>query len=405
MQKNRHSPPKKSAASPEVQEDVLAQRLAAFAVDLAESEDGAEHSATVHEALKASKSEFLRIVRKCLLQKKDMVLHEALEHAHEAGSEAYRFLRENIEEASEVVVFRRDDGPDLEVNAFVIPLFAHTDGGLRREQCFQDEDAFDLLRKSFQDAQLESRAATIVLVSHAYHPDELEKIRYSQLNEMVREAFDSMTRKKTAAVAIGHSISGWPENRFAPDDRAVELRFLLGFTLKTLDDPFYRVPKGDVAADRYFDARAARFRQWAQQFAPLVKRCLVTDGRDIDLDFLYQDLFHGGKESGMAEYRMLQLMSDLRHELDTAGVAPENTKAVVGPADLDGEMMLRVNLYAGPDCRLVASADKPMDPAHALEAEADDACDALATIGVKSLALAMRFDAEGQPVDARPYEI
>lgn len=401
MSKSKRPPARKSIESPEEHDETLTQNLHALAIAIEEEDDGV----SMTDSLKKKKSNLQKIIRKCLYQKKDDVLYEALERTQDADSNAYQRLKDSIDEASEVIVFRRDDGRELEVNAFVIPLFAHAKGGLHGEQCFQDEEAFDLLRKSIQEAQLESRDATVVLVSHAYHLDEIDRIRYSQLNDMVREAYDSMTRKKaTATPAIGRSMSGWPENHFVPEDLAVELRFLLGFSLKSVDDPFYQVPEDEAAADRYFESRAARFQRWSQQVAPLVKRCLVTDGSDIDIDFLYQDLFHGGKERGIAEYYMLQMMSELHQGLHAHGILPEDTRAIIGPTDIGDEMVLRVNLYAEADGALVASSDKPIGAIRDLQIEADDAYDALMTIGVKSLALAMKFDADGQAVDVRPYE-
>jgi len=396
MQKSKRPAPKKSVESPEEAENALAQSLCGLALDLSRHKPG---------AVKATHDEFQKLVRKCLYQKKDDALYEALELAQETEADAFALLKETIEEESEIIVFKRDDGHDLEVNAFVVPLFAHASGGLHEEQCFQDEEAFDLLRKSIQEAQLESADATVILLGHAYHLDEMDRISYSRLNEMVREAFDSMTRKKAAAApAIARSVSGWPENHFAPEDVAVELRFLIGFTLKKLDDPFYKVPKDEAAADRYFEKRALRFQQWAAQVAPLVKRCLVTDGSEVEIDFLYQDLFHGGKERGVAEYYTLQMMADLHHDLQSHGILPEQTRAIIGPTDLGGEMALRVNLYAEADGALVASSDKPIGIVRDLQTEADDVYDALMTIGVKSLALAMQFDADGQAVDVRPYD-
>jgi len=391
---------KKGAESPEQQEEAMTRSLVKLAAELARQQGYASTS----QVLKDKESDFQKIIRKCLYQKKDDVLYEALERALDTEGGAYPFLKENIEEASGTIVFTPDGGRPMEVNAFVIPLFAHTQGGLRSEQCFQDEEAFDLLKKSIADSQLESRKANVILVSHAYHLDEIDRISYSQLNDMVREAADSLLGKKTAATAISRSISGWPENHFAPEDQAVELRFLLGFALKPLDDPFYRVPADEAAADRYFDTRAARFRHWTKEAMPLVKRCLVTDGREVDIDFLYQDLFHGGKESGMEELDMLQMMSDLHHGLQIHNASPENAKAVIGPADADDEVVLRVNLHAASDGALLASADKPLAPARDLEDEADDVCDALRTIGVKSFSLARSFDAEGHAVDVRPYK-
>lgn len=398
MQKNKRQNQGKAAASPEELDDTLAHTLSSLAVDLAAQGDRVSKDANEE----VRKSDLERIIRKCLQQKKDEVLRDALERTYEEDSDAYVQLKECTEELSEVVVFRRDDGSEMEINAFVVPLFAHVSGGLHSDQCFQDEEAFGLLRDSFRQAQLESPDAHVVLVSHAYHLDEIERIGYSQLNDMVREAADTVLRKKfVAAPAIERSMSGWPDNDFAPGDMAVELRFLLGFALKKLDDSFYRVPKGEAAADRYFEARAERFRKWAQEVEPLVKRCLVTDGREVEIDFLYQDLFHGGKDRGLAEYLTLQMMSELHHGLEQHGLQPEQVHAVVGPVEDD--MSLRVNLYARDGDALVASADKPMDLVRDLRAETDDACDALITIGVKSLAIAKSFDVDGQAVDVRPH--
>lgn len=399
MHKQKRPAPRKPVESTEDQEDALVRSLAGLALELASQDGGAKT-----DALKKKNGDFQRLIRKCLHQDKDDVLQEALERTQEDDPDAYLFLKDSIEEASQIIVFRRDDGPDLEVNAFVVPLFAHTSGGLLRAQCFQDEQAFDLLRRSFQEAQLESPDARVVLVSHAYHADEIERIGYSQLGAMVREAFESMTRKKaTAAPQLARSMSGWPESGFAPADRAVELRFLLGFALKALDDPFYRVPQDEAAADRYFEARAARFRQWTQQAAPLLQRCLVTDGSDIHIDFLYQDLFYGGKETGIAELDMLQMLSALQHALDARGILPEQAGAVVGPAEREDETVLRIQLSA-PDGAPLASADKPIGPGRDLRDETDDACDALMTIGVKSLSVARKFEADGSAVDVRPYK-
>lgn len=401
MSKNKKTAPKKPVELPEEHDDALTRSLVTLATEVT----GLRDSVSMKDTLKHKQGDLLKAIRKCLQQGKDEVLDEALDTALDNDSDAYLLLKESIEDQAENVVFHRDDGHDLEVNAFVIPMFVHSDGGLRAEQCFQDEEAFDLLRKSIQDAQLESADANVVLVSHAYHPDEIDSIAYSQLHDMVREAFDTMTRKKiTDTPQISLSMSGWPENHFAPEDRAVELRFLLGFTLKRLDDPFYKVPEKAAAADRYFDVRASRFRRWTTLVAPLIRRCLVNDGREIEVDFLYQDLFHGGKERGIAEYDMLQVMSDLHHGLQASGLTAENTKAIIGVADAGGELLLRINLHAAADDTLVASADKPLGIVFDLRNESDDAVDALKTIGVQSFALAKSFDADGNPVDIRPYK-
>lgn len=154
--------------------------------------------------------------------------------------------------------------------------------------------------------------------------------------------------------------------------------------------------------DAYFAVRAQRFQAWSETVVPLVQRCLVTDGREFDVHFLYQDLFHGGKERGIAEYFMLQMMSELDHGLQQSAVSAPQTRAVMGPVDTDGEILLRVNLYGDGDA-LVATAEKPLEAARDLQVELDDTCDALLTLGVKSVALAQAFDAAGQAVGVQPY--
>ena len=399
MPKNKQPVSRKSGPSPEDKEDALTQKLCDLAIDLVEQED----SETMSAALTQAENDFHKLIKKCLYQKKDEILYAAIERARYADSGAHLFLKACVEETAETIVVERDDGPALEVNAFVIPMFIRTAGGLDSRQCFQDQPAFEALTKSFQEAQLESPDAKVVLISHAYHLDEIDSITYSHLNEMVRDAFASMTDKKAAPTpAIDRSLGVWPENVFAPQDDAVELRFLLGFALKTTDDAFYQVPQDEAAADAYFAVREERFQRWTEQVAPLMQSCLVTDGREVDVNFMYQDLFHGGKERGIAEYFMLQMMSELNQGMQQHGIAPENANAIIGPADVRDEMLLRVNLYA--DGALIASSEKPFVIARDLQVEVDDTYDALTTIGVKSLAVALKFDADGQPVDVRPYQ-
>ncbi|CAN5280059.1 hypothetical protein BH11PSE11_BH11PSE11_07390 [soil metagenome] len=404
MPKNKTPSPRKSGEkslnASEEKQDVLIQRLCDLAIDLVEQED----REAMPDALLEKQDEIRKLIRKCIYQKKDTVLYEAIERVQYADSDAWQFLKMSIEDASAAITVRRDEG-ELEVNAFVIPLLAHTTGGLRREQCFQDQEAFELLIGSIKSAQLESPDSTVVLVNHAYHLAEIDGITYSHLNEMVLDALHSMTDKKlTATPAIARSMAGWPETYFEPTDMAVELRFLLGFALKKTGDDFYRLPKDEAGMEAHFIKRATRFQEWTLQSALLVKRCLAADPAAIDVNFLYQDLFHGGKESGIAEYFMLQMMSELNLDLDEHGVMPEDTGAVVGPADVGDEMVLRVNLYASRDGVLLASSDKPLGVTRDMQLEVADTYDALMTIGVKAVSLAMRFDAEGKPVDVRPYD-
>lgn len=392
MKKTKHTPAAKAGAPTENRDEVLADRLVALALDLRES----DAYRVLPDALRKAQADLRKAIRKCLQHRREPALDEALERAFEEDAQAYRVLCENVEELSGTILFHRDEGTDLEVNAFVVPLFVHTTGGLHNEQCFQDEQAFEQLRDSFQEGGLESRKASVVLVSHAYHLDEIERIGYCTLNEMVHEAFGAMTRKKNATTdAIARSMRGWPPSHFAPDDNAMELRFLLGFALKTMDDPFYHVPEQEAAADRYFEARAERFRKWSQQVVPLLRRCLVTDGRDVQIDFLYQDLFHGGKEAALRELEMLGLLSELQHTLKAHGTAPQDTKAIVGPTEADDGEVVRINLRTKATDALIGSLDKPLGRNETVENAIADIADGLTAIGVRDVQVARRLDSDG----------
>lgn len=409
MPKNKRPAPRKSAPTDEEIQDSLVQQLCDLSIGLVEQEISAgsetdEPDEGLRDTLKEQEREVYKIIKKSLHQKKDDVLYEALDRLKHADLAVYQHLKERIEEAAEVVLVRRDAGITVEINAFLIPMFVRTLGGLDSTQSFQHQDAFDLLTKSFQHAQLESQDATVVLVSHAYHLDEIDSITFSHINAMVRDAYASMTDKKVPATpAIDSSFGGWPESNFGVDDVAVELRFLLGFTLKTADDTFYHVPEAEDAADVYFEAREKRFQSWAEQAAPIVKQCLITDGREVEINFLYQDLFHGGKERGIAEYFMLQMMSELNQALAQCDIPAESTTAIIGPAEVRGDVVLRVNLYNESNGLLIASSEKPSAVTRELGIEVDDTYDALMSMGVKSLSIAMKFDVYGQPIDVQTY--
>ncbi len=301
------------------------------------------------------------------------------------------------------MLLRRDGAPTMEINAFVVPLFVHGSGGLREADTFQDGAAFEQLVASIQQAGLESPDAKVVLISHAYDLGEIDAISYSHLHDMVRDAAASMTEKKIVATpALERSIAGWAPSAFAPGDSAMELRFLLGFALKRADDLFYAVPEDEGEADLYFAARMERYRLWTEQAAPLVQRCLAADPASIELSFLYQDLFFGGKEQGMAELAMLGMMSAINRALEQHAVEPAQVRAVVAPADVADQMVLRVNLYAAQG--LLASSEKPLDLAADLQTEVDDICDALATIGIDEVAVALKFDKDGAPVEPQRYQ-
>ena len=395
MSKPKKPVPKKSPTLPEDDDDAMTQALSELALELAA---GAYTGAALHER----ETELFKAVRKCLQQKNDDVLYDAIERTRYADAGACQYLRGHIEEASSTVLVRREGSPAIEVNAFAIPVFVRSRGGLKEADGFGDQDAFDALVASFTRAGLESPSATVVLIQHAYDLDEIDRISYSQLGEMVREALHAMTDKKVSdAPALARSIVGWMGSAFAPGDEAVELRFLLGFASKRADDPFYAVPANDAAADDYFAARMERYRQWTEDAAPLVARCLGGAGAGLELNFLYQDLFHGAKEQGASEYFMLQMMAATSQALEQHQAAPATVRAVIAPVDVDEEMVLRVNVYGG-DGALLASSDKPFDLASSLHDEVDDICDALETIGVRQVALAEKYDDQGAPVKARP---
>ena len=401
MKKAKHPPAAKTAAPAEEMDEALADRLVKLALSLRE----VEVYTSLPDALRKAQAELRKAIRKCLKQQREQALDEAIERTFEEDAKAWRVLRENVEEMSGAILFHRDGAPDLEVNAFVVPFFAHTTGGLFSEQCFQDEEVFAQLRDSFQEGGLESRKASVILVSHAYHLDEIERIGYCHLNDMVHEAYAAMTRKKAAPVdAIARSMRGWPPPHFAPDDSAMELRFLLGFALKALDDPFYHVPEKEAAADRYFEARAERFRKWTQQATPLLRRCLVTDGRDARIDFLYQDLFHGGKETALGELEMLRLLSELRRVLDEHGTAPEDARAIIGPAQADDDNeVLRVGLHVAATDDAIGAVDKLLGRSDTTENAIADIADGLAAVGIRDVHIARRFDTDGTPAGVRPY--
>ena len=389
---------KMSSASIDDKQDLLTQQLCDLALEVAEQEDEAD------QGFAGKRLELTRLIRKNLHAKEDDILYEAIERARDTELAACELLKLNIEEAAETAIIRRGPEQTWEAHAFAIPLFARTTGGLIAEQDFQDQPAFELLTASLKQAKLESTKARVVLINHAYHLDEIDSITYSHLNEMVRESAAAMTDKKvTATPAIEKSLFGWPVSDFAADDTALELRFLLGFVLETPGDPFYTVPKDEAAAEDWFAARAQRFQAWSVDAAPLLQRCLVTDGRACDISFLYQDMFHGAKARGMAELALLQMLAQLDAGLLEAGTTGANASAVVGPADKDGNSVLRVNLHADAATPAFASAEKPFDLLGDLEMEIDDVCDALGTLGIATISIAAKFDADGAGLYVKRY--
>lgn len=401
MPKNKKPVPRKTASaasSAEADTDALAQALADLALEVAEGEDSDPELAAARE------EELLVAIRKALRKKRDEVLYGAIELARFTDPEACRLLRSHIGEQSATLHLRRENEPELEVDAFLIPLFVRSTGGLVAEETFADDAAYEELAASFVALELDSPQAKVALVRHAYDLAEADHIGFSTLQELLREAAATLTSKKpVAAPLLEASIRGWTGERFAPDETAMELRFLFGFSLKRTDDPFYAVPRHEIDADVYFADRMRRYRAWTERVAPLVRRCLAADPDRIGIDFLYQDLFHGAKEQGVSELAMLGTLAEINALLAAKELAADGVRAVVAPLDAGEHIELRVNLYAldgGPPWGGVLKA---VDLAADLGAEVDELCDALGSIGIDDVSTADGFDAEGHPEGAQPY--
>jgi hypothetical protein len=394
MPKNKKPVPRKSALPADEKEEVQVAALCTLALELAEQED----SDTLGDALRQKEADFHRLVRRHLNGNRDDVLYGAIDQASHEDIGAYRLLRAAVEEAAASLQIRRENAPALEIDAFAIPIFVGSTGGLVEAEGFQDDAAYDALLDSMKRAGLESPHAKLVLVRHAYDAAEASRITYSQLHAMAREASVVLGNKKVAeAPALERSITGWSGTAFGADDAAVELRFLVGFSQKRADDPFYAVPEGEEQAADWFDERMERFRRWSEEAAPLVQRLFAPAGRALQLNFLYQDLFFGARAQGLAEQAMLALMATLGAALD-AHAGP--FRAVVGPADVQGDMVLRVQLFEGDT--VLATGERALELGSDLAVEVDDVRDALATLGVEDVVVASRFDAQGNAVDPRP---
>lgn len=395
---NNKKPARKAAPPAEPDTDALAQALADLALDVAEGEEGDPELAAARE------EELLVAVRKSLRRKRDEVLYGAIEIARFTDPQACRLLRGHIGEQAATLHIRREGEPEREIDAFLIPIFVRSTGGLVAQETFLDDAAYEELAASFVAGDLDSRDAKIALVRHAYDLAEIDHVSYSTLQELLREAAASLaSRKPVPAPLLEASIRGWTGERVAPDETAMELRFLLGFSMKRADDPFYQVPKDEIGADVYFADRMRRYRAWTERVAPLVRRCLAADPDRISLSFLYQDLFYGAKEQGVAELAMLGLMSEIKGLLAAKELEADAVRAVVAPLDAGDHITLRVNLYALDGGPPWGGVDKPVDLAADLGAEVDELCDALATIGIDDISTADGFDDDGHPEGAHPY--
>jgi uncharacterized small protein (DUF1192 family) len=399
MPKPKRPAPRK-AARQEAQADHegLAQNLVDLALEITERED------LEPATLAAREADVLTLVRRALRRKHDEALYGAIDIARFTDPDACRYLRDKIEEEAATLHLRIEGEPDVEVDCFMIPLFVHSTGGLQPDEVFRDDASFEELSDSLRQAGLASADARVNLVRHLYDLDAVDRIHYSGMQDMLREAAASMrSRKLMAAPAIEASIRPWMDGDYEPEDSAMELRFLLGFSLKHVDDPFYRVPKDEAAADAYFEGRLARYRMWAGSITPLLSRCLSSHPAGLELNFLYQDLFYGAKAQALSELAMLAVLSEVNNRIDELDREPERLKAVVAPLDAGGHAVLRINLYRLDGGAPLATVDKPFDLAADLETELDDLCDALGAAGLDGVLVARGFDAHGEPESAEPY--
>lgn len=419
MPKNKRPAPRTSnnTREPDLDAQVQAQAriLADLALEIAEREDAAAAGLgpVMDEDPEGALAAAVRkAVRKGGRKGGDAVLYEAIELARYTDPLACRLLRARIEEEAATWRFRKDagaadapaNGPEYEIDAFLVPLFVRSSGGLDARDTFQDEDAFAALAASFQSAGLDSKEAKVVLLQHAYDLAEIDHIGYGALHEMLREAASSLLEKKLQpAPTIEASMRGWTGEPVAPDETALELRFLLGFSLKRADDPFYRIPADEAGSDAYFAARMSRYRDWTAQVGPLLRRCLARDPERLEVNFLYQDLFFGAKEQAVAELGMLGVLAEAKRLLAAKDLAPDAVHAAVAPLDMGEHVLLRANLYALDGGQPWGSVDKPVDLAADLAHEVDELCDALLSLGLEGVSVASGFSADGHAEGAEPY--
>lgn len=399
MPKNKRPLPRTSNNPREPDTASQAQELTDLALAIAEREDEPGFGTDDER-----EQELLGAVRKLLRKKRDEALYEAIETARFTDPEACRLLRGRIEEEAATLRVRRDEA-EYEIDAFLIPLFVRSPGGLVAEETFQDPEAFEALSASFHAGGLEGSSGKVVLIQHAYDLAEVDHIAFSTLQDMLREAANSLLEKKLQpAPAIEASIRGWTGERFAPDDAAVELRFLLGFSLKRTDDPFYAIPSDEAGADAWYAAREERYRAWTFQVAPLLRRCLATDPDRVHVDFLYQDLFYGAKEQGVSELSTLSTLSEVARTLSAKELEAGQVHAAVAPIDAGEHIVLRINLYALDGGRPWGSVETAVDLAADLSVEVDNLCDALLALGLEGVSIASGFSEDGRAEGAEPYE-
>lgn len=330
----------------------------------------------------ADAAQLAREVRRHLLKKHDDVLYDALEEARGMVEGTWALLRETIEEASGTALIRKEGAPAREVNAFAIPLFVRSTGGLKADEAFCDEQAFDTLLDSFTRDGLESPDAKVVLIRHWYTLEEMDRISYCTLQEIVREVAGGFDIRKVRPMpALERSMAEQGQSSFAPGDTALELRFMLGFAQKLADDPFYAVPKDEAKADAWFERRMERYRAWTEARGELVRRLLVAPGREVQVSFLYQDLFYGAKEQGEDELFILQVLAEADRVLGEAGADARAASVAYSQVEgADGDVVraeLRVN--GAP----LATFDKAVAGRAQAQAAIAALRDAFASIGVQ----------------------
>jgi hypothetical protein len=365
MSKSKPPFAKPPIAAPAAHDDeAAALELADLALTVARGQAGAD--------------ELARAVRRHLLDRHDDLLYDAIDQARGMADGCFALLRDTIEEASGSVLLRRPGAPDMEVNAFAIPVFVHSTGGLRAEHTFQDQEAFDALCASVTAAGLESPRAKVVLVQHWYDLAEIDRVTFSGLHALVREAGAALNDRKLRPVPLlEQSMSGWGAHAFAAGDRAVELRFLLGFALKRADDPFYAVPRAAAQADAWYEARMERYRAWTVDAAPLVQRLLAPAQAAPAVHFLYQDLFFGARAQALAELFVLELLAEVNAH-------PGIARARLALTEVEGGALLRMDLCDSAGT-VLAQADKELDPDADLATELADLEDALRGAGIGTI--------------------
>lgn len=386
--------------------DELVEDLAVLALEVAEQEDADP------AVIAQKRDELQKMVRNALRKKQDAVLYGAIEQARFDDVDAYVLLRGQIEEAAAAITLRADGKPAEEIDAFLVPVFVTSAGGLRRSQAFQDAAGFELLRVSFQQAGLEAESATVVLISHMYDVDEIDRISYCELNEMLREVAATMSEKKMVATpALTRSIAEVDDDAdvgaagAGPSEQPMtELRFLLGFVRRRLDDPFYAIPADEAGADAWFAARLERYRQWTLAADGLLRACVALDPAAVAINFLYQNQFFAAKRQAMAEGEMLLLMSQISAALAEHDLDPAQTGAVVGPAAREDDVALRVALFRNGDSTPLHNFDQPFDMADDLQGGIEEMCEVLHSMGIGTLSTASRFGADGQAQGLKPYQ-